>query len=472
MQRDPLRLWVSQNIHTLAFLGAYFVTVVAGNLIFASPWRHSSLAISNSSDRFLSYPNTFTFGYWALLLCPFVLTPLIVSLTRRLSAPLMGRLARSLPEFSRVEFAVITVALFGLIIYQFWAADVMGIFSRGTDFTSSVEARFGIRQRLGFITLIPLQAVLPLIALYALIRWIQSSEWFWASFTIVTTLVLSVLLILINMKWPVLLFYIGMVMAIFIYARQHAYLKMALGAVFVFGAFVVISAFVFRVAPPPAQASWAEAVQTADPFVNRESRPTTGDPLAQASKQFVSATKAAPFYVPNLLVIALNRMAISYPYYYQVFTAEGPVCGGILSQATREPICRPSELIYSRIFIDDHFKNRGTSPLAVHISGYALGGWPIALVALLAASVILGLFAALPLDLGAAVGTLTIVGAQTAYHLSQIPGEGIVFYEHGLLWPGLLFLLYMGWRRVRAGRRQVAKPATGDYLQELTKASR
>jgi hypothetical protein len=194
--------------------------------------------------------------------------------------------------------------------------------------------------------------------------------------------------------------------------------------------------------------------------------------LSQASEHFVATTKAAPFYVPSLLVIALNRMAISYPYYYQVFTDEGPVCGGILAQARRGPFCRPSHLIYARIFGSDKYSEKGTSPVAVHISGYALGGWPVALFALFAASVILGLFAALPPDYGAAMGTATIIGAQTAYHLSQIPGEGILFYEHGLLWPGLLIAGYALWRRVSRGGHVLPGQNRSDYVGELTKVQR
>ena len=471
IQRDPLRLWISTNLHTVAFLGAYFLTVVAGNLVFASPLGRQSLAISNSSDRFLAYPNTFTFGYWVLLLCPFILTPLIVAITRRVSAPWMGRLAARVPEFRRADYAVITAAIFAFVIYRFWATDVLTIFSSGTDFTSSVEARFAIRARIGFITLIPLQAVLPVLTIYALVRWIQSSEGFWAAFAIGNTLVLSILLIMINMKWPVLLFYIGIVLGIFVYARKHAYLKATVGAFLVFVAFVLISAFVFRVAPVSDETSAVPGMKpTGDALPSRPVRDASGA-LSQASEHFVATTKAAPFYVPSLMVIALNRMAISYPYYYQVFTDEGAVCGGILAQARRGPFCRPSHLIYARIFGADGYTEKGTSPLAVHISGYALGGWPTAVFALFAASVILGLFSALPLDYGAAVGTATVVGAQTAYHLSQIPGEGIIFYEHGLLWPALVVAGYAVWRRLSRGEALPGKGRT-DYPGELTKVER
>ena len=456
MQRDPLRLWVVKNIHTLAFLGSYFLTVVAGNLIFASPLAGDSLRISHSSGRFLEYPQTFTLGYWALLLCPFVLTPLIVAATRRASRPWVGRVAEMLPEFRRVDYALICVAVFGFVIYRFWQADVVTLLSTGVDFKSSVEARFAIRARIGFITLAPLQALLPFLTLYALIRWIQKGELFWMALAVMNTFLLSVLLIMINMKWPVLLFYVGIVLAIFVYARKHAYVKTAVGAVLVFIAFIVISAFVFRIAPS-LDLDRAGA----------ESRPV------QASEYFVATGKAVPSYVPNLLVIALNRMAISYPYYYQVFTQEGPLCGGILGQATRDPICRPSELIYSRIFVDDAFQNRGTSPLSVHISGYALGGWPVAMLALFAGSIILGLFAAVPLDRAPATGTATIIGAQTAYHLSQIPGEGIIFYEHGLIWIALMMIGYVLWRRLASSPKTgITANTPTDYVDNWTKASR
>lgn len=484
VRRDPLRRWIANNLHVVAFLGAYFFTVVAGNIIFATSWGRTSLAISNLPDRFLSFPNTFTFGYWALLFCPFVLMPPIVWLTRRISRPAVQHVARWLPEFSRTEFLVISAALFALVAYRFWAADAMALFTGGTDFTSSVEARFMIRERVGPIGLIPLQAILPLFAIYALVRWIQSVEMFWGLAATSSMLGLSVLFILLNMKWPVLLFYISLVLTIFIYSKSHAYIKTALGGAFVFAAFILISTLVFRATLPPEPSPAAMSDSAVhDPLAGAAGKPSagtsasertggaagegkaddsgtkaapagaekegeSGSAFARMSDQLVTATKAAPFYLPNLLVISLNRMAVPYPYYYQVFTEEGAVCGGILAQATREPICRPSHVIYSRIFVDDVFDGIGTPPQSVHTSGYALGGWPVALFALTAASVILGLFAAVPLDGGPALGTVTIVGAQTAYHLSQIPGEGIIFYEHGLMWPGLLLLLYLGWRRV------------------------
>jgi hypothetical protein len=457
MQRDPLRLWVSKNLATVTFLGAYFVTTVAGNMIFASPLGERSLKASGSSDRFLDFTHTFTPGFWLLLLFPFILPPPLVAATKRMSAGWIERVSRILPEFSRSAYVSITAACFGFVIYRYWLADVGTLFSSGVDATSSVEARFTIRERIGYITFVPLQALLPFLTVYALIRWINSRELFWAACTLVGTLMLSVLLIMINMKWPVLLFYIGLVLAIFVYSRRRAYLKTAIGGVFLVVAFLLVSTFVWRLAPPPRSsqpgppAKSGRATPGADSPADSRASDRVSDAegaLSEASERAVATGKAVQRYAPTILLHALNRMAIAYPYYYQIVTEEGVPCGGILAQARRHPSCRPSTLIYQRIHPNDGFENRGTAPLAVHVSGYALGGWPVAVMALVAASLILGLFAALPLDRGSASGAVTILGALVGYHLSQIPGEGVVFYEHGLVWPTLLIAGYVLWQRI------------------------
>ena len=449
MSRGRLRAWVARNLQTLAFLGAYFVTTVAGNLIFASPLGARSLRLTEYSPRFLDFPNTFTPAFWALLLCPFVITPLIVVATRRVAGPWIRGGVRALPEFNRVVYVAVVSICFGYVIYRFWQADVARLFTSGANMASSIEARFTIRERIGFLTFVPLQALLPYLTWYAVIRALSSRQLFWIVCACIEFLLLTVLLVMTNMKWPLLLFYVSLVLTIFVYVRQRAYLKAVVGAVLVFLAFMGISTFVFRMAPPSPVAVGAPAA----PVVGA----TAGGPpaaadanVSQASERVVATARSASTFAPTIVFSALNRMAVSYPYYYQVFTAEGAVCGGILAQAHRHPACRPSEMIYRRMFGSNEFEHRGTAPLAAHISGYALGGWPIAILALVAASVILGLFSAVPLDNGAMTGSLIILGAVTGYHLSQIPGEGVIFYEHGLLWIGLLLLANTLWHRLMA----------------------
>ena len=419
VQRDRLRLWVSTHLPTIAFLAAYFVTTVAGNLVFASPLAGYALRVTEYSPRFLEFPQTFTFGYWALLLCPFVIAPVVAAATRRLFGRWVAAGVRSLPEFGQTFYGVLVVLCFGYVIYRFWLADVARLFTSGANMASSIEARFTIRERIGFFTFMPLQALLPFLTVYALVRWLASRQVFWGMCAIIECLLLTVLLVMTNMKWPLLLFCISLVLTILVYGKQRTYLKTAIGAALVFLAFLAISTFVFRMSP-------------------------------SSSTPVMGAVRSASTYAPTIVFSALNRMAVSYPYYYQVFTAEGPVCGGILAQARRHPACRPSEMIYTRMFGSNEFEHRGTAPLAVHISGYALGGWPIALLALVAGSVILGLFSAVPIDGSAMTGALVILGAVTGYHLSQIPGEGVILYEHGLLWIGLLLLANALARRATA----------------------
>jgi hypothetical protein len=95
---------------------------------------------------------------------------------------------------------------------------------------------------------------------------------------------------------------------------------------------------------------------------------------------------------------------------------------------------------------EDSLPGQGTAPAGVQISAYALGGWPLSIIALVAASVVLGLFASLPLDASATTGTLIVTAAIAGYHFSQLPGEGPIFYPHGLFWSVLLVLLYAGGR--------------------------
>jgi len=445
MQRDPLRRWISENLATVAFLGTYLATTVVGNLVFATSRAPDLLKSINFPAGFLQFPRTFTFGFWVLLFCPFLVTPIVAAATRRATRSRIG--AYTWPEYRRASYLVIAALCFGVVVYRFAAADVATLLGRAVDMNTSLEIRFLIRERLGFPTLVALQAWLPFLTIYAIVRSIQSTERFWRIVAIVEFFVLSVLLVMVNMKWPVLLFYVSVVLTIFVFAKRHAYLMGAAGAVFVFLAFLEISALVFRLAPQPAPAPAPVPASTAQTTDAPKRAPPPADPtnaIGKISDSVVTTTKAASTYAPQIVLLAINRMAISYPYYYQVFTDEGPVCGGILAQARRQPTCRPSQLIYQRIFQinrtygTDAFESRGTSNQAVHVSGYALGGWPIAMLALVAGSVILGLFSAVPLDKGPASGVATILGAVTGYHLSQIPGEGVIFYEHGLLWTLLL----------------------------------
>ena len=79
----------------------------------------------------------------------------------------------------------------------------------------------------------------------------------------------------------------------------------------------------------------------------------------------------------------------------------------------------------------------------------ALGIAYVALMGLIFASIILGLFASLPLNVSASIGSLAITGGIVGYHFSQLPGEGPIFYDHGVFWTLLVLFLFSGWRLIR-----------------------
>jgi hypothetical protein len=140
-------------------------------------------------------------------------------------------------------------------------------------------------------------------------------------------------------------------------------------------------------------------------------------------------------------------MALPFPFYYEVFSKEGPVCGTILDRIQRKANpCHPSNFIYTRMFGEQGFKGAATAPAAVHIGGFALNGWPGALLELIIASCILGAFMSLPRHGGPMVSTFTVMGGLTGYYFSQLPLEGALVYDHGVLWWGLLVAAYSAWR--------------------------
>lgn len=433
---DDIRSWVSRNLAPVIFLLAYFFTVVLGNVIYSLPFGKEGLLRSAYTADILNFDTLFSPGYWLLLFLPFLITPLVVVLVRKGLGRAVLTLSNCVAEFSRAEYLFILAACYGVVLFALVRADAFSLFLNGADAVASVVARFKIRSQVGFFSLMILMSPLHFLSIYSLVRWMRERTWFWLGISIFNGVVMSAFLIMLNMKWPILIFYAGLVLSIFVYAKRHAYLKTALGGVLLITVYFLISAFVFRLAT-------IEPVKKVESTeVSVVEAPLTPDvPRTKILDVGSAATKNAPM----LVFAAVNRMAIIYPYYYQVFTREGAVCGGILAQAKVGPVCRPSTLIYTRMF-NDGFNGRGTAPAAVHISGYALGGWPIAVVFLVFASLVLGSFTCLPLNLNSVTGSLAITGAISGYHYSQLPIEGPIIYDHGLLWIFLMLFVFVTYR--------------------------
>jgi hypothetical protein len=94
------------------------------------------------------------------------------------------------------------------------------------------------------------------------------------------------------------------------------------------------------------------------------------------------------------------------------------------------------------MFKNDGFAGRGTAPAAFHITGYALDGWLGAIIETVLAAVLIGAFMAVPVNASAVSGTVVVMGILAAYFLSQLPFEGAIIYDHGMLWWLLLIIGY------------------------------
>ncbi|MFC4296742.1 hypothetical protein ACFO0J_01650 [Castellaniella hirudinis] len=414
--REVLRQWIVKNLAPFVFLSAFFLTVVIGNFLFTTDYGRRRLMEVPRYAVIYDFPTIFTPLYWLLLFLPFLLVPPIVVLVRRMLGSSIYRWCSKIPEIRILDYVVITCLALGFVGYSLWQAQAFALYGAGSDAVSSVEIRFQILAGLSFWAMAVLMSILPYLAVYALIRCFRRSGLFWIVAAAVVIIIESIYMILLNMKWPFLLFEATLVLTIFSHSKTYPYVKTSIGAVALFAAYLIISVHVFRLDQP-------------------------------VRDQPVSVAKTAWQRAPEMVFAGLTRMATLYPFYYQIFTEEGSVCGGIREQARVGPSCRPSTYVYTRIFGHDGFEGRGTAPAAVHISGYALGGWPIAIFALVCASIILGLLACLPQGASALIGAFGIMGAVAGYHFSQLPGEGPLFYDHGLVWTLIPMIIYVAWRK-------------------------
>ena len=442
----------------IIFLSAFFVTIVMGNLLFATDFGREQLARIPSYAAIYDFPTLFTPLYWLLLLLPFFVTPPIIMLVQRNLESPIHRLCSKIPELRPLDYTVVTAIALCHVGYSLWQAKAFSLYGSGADPVASVEIRFQILSGLRFWTMAVLMSILPYLAVYALIRSIRRSGPFWVVATAVVVSIVSVYMILLNMKWPFLVFAAGLILAIFAYSKTHPYIKVSIGTVVLFATYLMISTHVFRLADPVTPDLTARSnAQTAGEKRSQANMPAQdpgmggkpgGKSGAQLMNEAIDLPKTALRRAPEILFSGLTRMAILYPFYYQIFTTEGNVCGGILEQAHRGPRCRPSTYVYTRVFGLDGFEGRGTAPTTVHVSGYSLGGWPIALLAMVCASIVLGLITCLPTTASAMVGAFGIMGAVAGYHFSQVPGEGPLFYDHGLVWTLIPMAIYIAYRKL------------------------
>lgn len=410
------RGFVVKNLVVCSFFFSYFCTVVLGNFLFETQLIKDFIIESGYSEIY-SFQTIYGVGYWVLLGSPYIAIPLAVYVINRTRFSLLFKALGRLGELRKRTYLISVSVLYAYVLLAFIMAEAWGLLVQGGDAVAAVEARFILRERLGFWPLMVVMSMLPFLSIYSVICGLRWGGRFWLYLNAIHFTLLSSLYVLLNMKWPIVLYYISILLAVFVYSRKSFLIRMFFGFFIIVSVFLVVSAFVFRLE--------VGASDQAD---------YGSDLISKSQYMFLSA---------------LNRMAIIYPYYFEIGDVEGAVCEGVLGQLQFGAPCRPSTYVYTRMFGFDGFEGRGTAPAAAHITGFVLGGWPMAVASLFLMSIFIGILSSIPLSMGSLSGSVAIYGAVAGYHLSQVPLEGVLLYDHGFFWVILLVFFLLLLKKLR-----------------------
>ncbi|MET4485860.1 hypothetical protein [Bradyrhizobium sp. LA7.1] len=418
----------------LTFLGSYLVLTVIGNLLYFTDLgdtigEHAIKGFSIGNFAHAGSP-----GYWSLLLLPFILTPPIVVLVRHFAAPLAPITA--IPSMSKATYALLLAMLYAYAAFALWNADAARLLLHPGNYAGALDNRFRLIALLGFWPQVVIKSVLFSLSIYGLIESLMQRDLFWKIATAFNLIAMSAILILLNMKWPLVLFYVAHFIAILMFAKRPV-LPATLFATMTFVSYFLISLMLLRVTSGPATIA-----------VNEISRPIATTTKQDAPKQ---ETINRVTIVDGLLLSAnavINRMAQPFPFYFEIFSQSPHQCGSLLGRILRrQSPCQPSNVVYAAMF-SDRFSGEGTAPQPPHVTGFAIQGWSGALIEITLTSIVLGLFAAVSGGAGALQATISVMGAVTGYFYSQLPFEGPIIYDHGVLWWGAPLLLYGLYGRV------------------------
>lgn len=431
---DTARRKLRGYLSLLVFLASYLMLTVVGNALYFLP-------DSRIGGRFIlgfSIHDFATAGsptYWTLLLLPFVVAPPVALATRRLFQG--ASVSISLPEFGKPEYAIIIGAAYCYAAASMWNADAIGLLGQNIDFNGVTNSRIELQNALGYWPQATLKSVLIFLSCYGMVKALRSPDAFWKIATLVNLLCMSVLLVLLNMKWPVMIFYAALLLTTLLYAPRYPLMISAALACLMLGSYQITSIGTARVLTAFGQ-KMPVIVFSPDPTAPAQPKIKQSPTVDPASAPAQPKIEPASAIAANAFAAILNRMAQPFPYYVDTFSREGQKCGTILDRIIRIPSpCHPSNVIYAKMFKDE-FADVGTAPQSVHVTGYALGSWPGALLELILASIVIGAFMAVSRVPGSTAATFTIMGGLTGYYFSQLPFEGPIVYDHGLLGWGLL----------------------------------
>lgn len=437
--------FLTDNLQTTVFLFCYFITVILGQLILISPWADEALHVAALPAAKILYPSRFTTDYWVFLLLPFVVVPAAAIVVKRYIKHPIRKFSTVLPEFRTLDYFFLLTCSYGFEIFSFFSAGA-GLLSFSSQ--GGVSARFELLNRLGFVPLMVLYSVLSLLGIYSLILALTKKTKLWIITAIFNAVSLSIFFILLNMKWPIVVFYSALAITVFLYSSKAPLWKAAISFLLIVASFLAITLFVWRGGEPTAAAptdisQLDQSSSVSDAKIQDGEKDASG--IKASNPNSTSDQKNLISWASKVLVFASLRMA-NPSVYFESYNSQGPVCGGLIEQISIGPDCRPSTYIYSEIFGKDGFEGIGTSPATSHITAYALGGWPLSLLTLLMVAIFLSVLSCLDIASKPIVGAISIMGAISAYHFSQLPFEGPLIYDHGILWTGLFLFCYWLYR--------------------------
>jgi hypothetical protein len=386
--------------------------------------------------------------FWMLVLTPFFLSP-IAFLVRRLARPIANWSESFIPELPPLIYIILIVIFYSYVVYSLVEAHAFSLFLSGSEANEAVQNRFALLAALGFKPQMVLKSLLVFLSVYGIVRAVRDGGYFWHAVSIFNVCFLTICLISLNMKWPAVIFILTSGLAVFVMSDKHPLVKFGLITVFGVATYFFLSVIILRwfpaEEPKHVEIDSPNAIVHTNPSSPSQS-PAVNSSVIVNGSLFEEAIRGVQKSAPKLIITAINRMAIAVPYYYHFSDLSGPYCRPDLSRLwiSRSIDCEPTTLVYTNIFGDDGFKGRGTAPAAVNIYGYALASWPGAIISTAAAMFVFGLFLALwpPLKGNAVFAAAYIMGGYTAYFFSQLPLEGPIIYDHGMLWWTILVLLW------------------------------
>lgn len=446
---DKLRAAILPRLPVYVFLIAYLTLTVLGDVLYSTPLGAAVLSLTVKNFSWGKFGPPFDAGFWLLMVLPLLLCPLAF-LTGRLASPVATIAAKIVPELSRPIYLLLTGALYFYAIKSLSDADALGKFLSGTDRFDAVRDRFQLISELGQKPQIVLKSLLVFLSVYAGTRASRERGWFWPAATAVNAILLTVCLTLLNMKWPAVVFILTLATCVFAFSEKHQYAKALSVVGFGIAFYLVLAVVVMRLFPNP---EFSESLIDSTPSEQEAKSEKDKKLIAQSSitadnlTELVGNTASGVFrFAPRLLAAAINRMALAPPFYYDMHNFTGPACQPSLSRLwhKRDMKCEPTLLVYSKIYGDYGFAGIGTAPAASNIYGYARAGWPGAIISTVFVMIVLGLFLALwrPAQCHAVFAAAFVMGCYTAYFFSQLPIEGPVVYDHGMIWWTLIVLAW------------------------------